>query len=225
MSAANAAATTAGAAAPAAAPKKNCKKLVVFAVAGLLVLGLAGGGAVIVLKKKAAAAAESDAGSVEAADKVDRAHPPTFVPLDPFVVNLADKDADRFAQIGITLEIDDAKFADQIKTYMPAIRNGVLMVLAHKTSRELLERSGKEQLAAEVLAAAVKPLGLQVQAPAPANTAKPAEAPDGKATDEAASDEPDAVPAKAAAVRSAAANAAAEHNPVRRVHFSNFIIQ
>ena len=225
MSAAPASATHAGDAAPAAAPKKNRKKLVVFAAAGLLVLGLAGGGAVIVLKKKAAAAAESDAGSVEAADKVDRAHPPTFVPLDPFVVNLADKDADRFAQIGITLEIDDAKFADQIKTYMPAIRNGVLMVLAHKTSRELLERSGKEQLAAEVLAAAVKPLGLQVQEPAPANAATSAEAPAGKTADEAGSEAPDSAPAKPAAVRAAAAKAPAEHNPVRRVHFSNFIIQ
>ena len=225
MSAASAAATPAGDAVPAAAPKKNRKKLIVFAAAGLLVLGLAGGGAAMVLKKRAAAAAESDAGSVEAADKIDRAHPPTFVPLDPFVVNLADKDADRFAQIGITLEIDDAKFADQIKTYMPAIRNGVLMVLAHKTSRELLERSGKEQLAAEVLAAAVKPLGLQVQAPAPASAAKPVEAPAGKAADEAASEEPDPAPAKPAAVRGTAAKAPAEHNPVRRVHFSNFIIQ
>ena len=188
-------------------------------------LGLAGGGGVVVLKKRAAAAAELDTGSVEAAEKVDRAHPPTFVPLDPFVVNLADKDADRFAQIGITLEIDDAKFADQIKTYMPAIRNGVLMVLAHKTSRELLERSGKEQLAAEVLAAAVKPLGLQVQEPAPANAATSAEAPAGKTADEAGSEASDSAPAKPAAVRAAAAKAPAEHNPVRRVHFSNFIIQ
>ena len=30
---------------------------------------------------------------------------PTFVPLDPFTVNLADRDADRYAQIGVTLEL------------------------------------------------------------------------------------------------------------------------
>ena len=231
MSAANAAATTAGDTAPAAAPKKNRKKLIVFAAAGLLVLGLAGGGAVVYLKKKAAAAAaaELDVGTGETADKVDRTHPPTFVPLDPFVVNLADKDADRFAQIGITLEIDDAKFADQIKTYMPAIRNGVLMVLAHKTSRELLERSGKEILAAEILAAAVKPLGLEVPeraAPAASAARSSSPAPDEKADAEPAAEtaaDADAGPANPAA--RAPSKAPAERNPVRRVHFSNFIIQ
>ncbi len=31
---------------------------------------------------------------------------------------------------------------------MPAIRNAILMILAHKTSQELLDRDGKEQLAA-----------------------------------------------------------------------------
>ena len=74
--------------------------------------------------------------------------PPVFVPLDPFTVNLADKESERYAQVGITLEIEDAKFGDQLKLYMPAIRNNILMVLAHKRSSDLLERSGKEKLLA-----------------------------------------------------------------------------
>jgi hypothetical protein len=52
-----------------------------------------------------------------------------FVPLDPFTVNLADRDAERYAQIGVTLEIEDAKVGDQIKAYMPAIRNNILMAM------------------------------------------------------------------------------------------------
>jgi flagellar FliL protein len=222
MSAASAVAAPGDASAPAVA-KKSRKKLILVIVAVLVVLALAAGGAVFVLKKRAAAAAaeageETESAGAHASEGVDRAHPPTFVPLDAFVVNLADKDADRYAQIGVTLEIDDAKFADQIKLYMPAIRNGVLMVLADKTSRDLLDRSGKEALAAEILRAAVKPLGLAVDEPEAPAKARP-KAHDGEAVDEAEAETAPKPKAKARAAKPA------EHNPVRRVHFSNFIVQ
>ena len=79
-----------------------------------------------------------------------------FVPLDPFTVNLADKDVDRFAQIGITLEVIDAHTSDTIKAYLPAIRSNVLMVLSHKNSADLLSREGKEKLAREILRESVR---------------------------------------------------------------------
>jgi flagellar FliL protein len=75
------------------------------------------------------------------------------------VVNLTDREQDRYAQIGVTLEIADPKVGEQMKTYMPAIRNGILMVLAHKNSKELLERKGKEKLAEEIRREAIRPLG------------------------------------------------------------------
>jgi len=217
MSAAAAEATDAGAAPPA---KKGKKKLIVMALAVLLVLAAAGGGAAFYLKKKAAQAAleagDEDAIAEHKAPKPDLKHPPTFVPLDPFVVNLADRDADRYAQVGITLELDDAKFADQLKVFMPAIRNGILMVLAHKTSSELLGRAGKEALAAEILREAVRPLGIEVDTAEPAAHAAAA----GKSAGAAQGDDEAKPPPKPKAPKPEA-----EHNPVRRVHFSNFIIQ
>ena len=48
---------------------------------------------------------------------------------------------------------------------MPAIRNAILMILAHKTSNELLSREGKEQLAPEILREAVRPMGIEIAAP------------------------------------------------------------
>jgi len=212
MSAAAAAAPAEGAPPPA----KGKKKLIIIVAAVLLVLAAAGGGAVVFMKKKAAAAAaeaedDTPAATAHAAAKHDPAHPPTFVPLEPFVVNLADKDADRYAQIGITLEIEDAKFADQLKAYMPAIRNGILMVLAHKTSAELLDRAGKLALADEIMRETVKPLGIELDEPEP--VAKPK----AKAAEEDAADEdkPKKKKKKKPAV----------DNPVKHVHFSNFIIQ
>jgi flagellar FliL protein len=200
-----------------ATPAKGKKKLLIIIVAALVVVLAGGGGTVFYLKKKAAAAAaaaEAEDGDAPAAHaeakggKHDVAQVPTFLPLEPFVVNLADKDADRYAQIGITLEIDDAKFADQLKAYMPAIRNGILMVLAHKTSAELLERSGKVALAAEIMREAVRPVGIELDDPAVEPKA------DAKADDD-----------EGKVKKKPKKKAPAPPNPLRHVHFSNFIIQ
>ena len=208
---------SAAAAVEAAPPAPKGKKKLVLIIAVVLVLLLGGGGAAFFMMKKkaadaaAAAAAEGDdapAASAHKEAKHDAAHPPTFMPLEPFVVNLADKESDRYAQIGITLEIEDAKFADQMKAYMPAIRNGILMVLAHKTSRELLERAGKEALAKEILRESVRPLGIEV------DDADEEEAPT------KAKGEDVEKPAKKKARKKVHTD-----NPVKNVHFSNFIIQ
>ena len=209
MSASAAAAATPDVTVPIKAGKR--KKLILIGGAVLLVLLLAGAATALWLKNRAAHAVE-DAGDEEItaqlkAAKPNPAHPPTFLPLDIFVVNLADRDADRYAQVGLTLEVDNAAFAEQMKAYMPAIRNAILMILAHKTSHELLERAGKEQLAEEILRETVRPMGITIAAPRKA----PAAPLDGSLTE---------VPSK----KSKAA-AQGPHNPVRNVHFSNFIIQ
>ncbi len=156
-------------AAAAEAPKGGGKKKLIIIIAAVLVLVLVGGGAaLLLLKKKAPVDGEED--GAEAAHEAAPAHappkpgtPPVFVPLEPFTVNLSDKDVDRFAQIGITLEVMDAHTADQIKAYLPAIRSNVLMVLSHKTSGELLTREGKDKLAREVLRESVRPMGIELE--------------------------------------------------------------
>ncbi|MGQ3052726.1 MAG: flagellar basal body-associated FliL family protein [Roseateles sp.] len=152
-------------AAEVAAPKGGSKKKLIIILAAVLVLVLVGGAAALMLLKKKPVDEDSEDGTeqVEAAEpkaKPRSNQPPTFVPLDSFTVNLADKDVDRFAQIGVTLQVDDPKFADQIKAYMPAIRSNVLMVLSHKTASELLTREGKDQLAKEIMREAVRPMGI-----------------------------------------------------------------
>jgi len=195
-----------------APPKKGNKKLIII-IAAVLVLVLGGGGAAFFIMKKkaaeaAAAAEEEGGGAAEHAPaapehKKDLAHmtPPTYVPLDNFTVNLADHDADRYAQIGVTLEVEDAKFAEQMKAYMPAIRNGILLVLSHKTSVELLDRVGKEELAAEIMREAVRPMGIEIDDP-----------------------EEDAPP-KATEGEAPVKKKRPVYNPVTNVLFSTFIIQ
>jgi flagellar FliL protein len=193
-------------------PAKGKKKLIIILAAVLALVLLAGGGAAFVLLKKPAAAeqdadaeadeetAVADAGKAESTH--DPKHAPTFVPLETFTVNLADRDAERYAQIGITLEIDDAKIADQIKLFMPAIRNNILLAIADRSAAELVDRNGKTELAQRVRRETSRALGYPVTEPV---------------AEEAAVEGAPAPKKKKKTVE--------PELPVKAVHFSNFIIQ
>ena len=205
---------SAAAAAPAgdAPPKKGKKKLIIILAAVVVLLAAAGGGAMFFLKKshadEEAAAEGGDTAHVEKKpkrEKKDKKDPhalPVFVPLDNFVVNLADRGVDRYAQIGITLQVEDAKSGDELKAYMPAIRNNILLLLSHKTSEELMTTEGKEKLARQVLREAVLPMGIELE------------------------DEDDAEPApEPGKKRKRRAFDTIDDSPVKAVQFSSFIIQ
>jgi flagellar FliL protein len=161
--------STAPAAEAAEAPvaKVSSKKKLLIIVAAALLLVLVGGGVAgyMVMQHRKAAAADADAEEVgedvqeaKAKKKSDKRSAPVFLPLEIFTVNLADREAERYAQVGITLELADSAVSDKLKTYMPAIRNDILMLLAHKRADQLQEREGKIALAREVKRAASKPL-------------------------------------------------------------------
>lgn len=215
--------SAASAAAPAEgdAPKKGPKKLIIIIVAVLLLVVIGGGAAVFVMKKNAAAAAAAAEGEDgEAADtshakaapkpksKDEHAAPPAFVPLDPFIVNLADKETERFAQIGLTLQVDDPKMAEEIKTYMPAIRNAVLMILSHKTSDQLLTQEGKEKLAEQIRRDAARAMGYEIDEPEDEEAA-------------AAQEDEDAAPKK----KKKKKKKVEQYNPIVKVNYANFIVQ
>lgn len=198
--------------------KRGKKKLLIIVGAALALVLAAGGGGVWMLKKRAAQAAamagEDEAAASETAAHAAAAKPeakgvPIFLPLDPFIVNLSDKDVDRYAQIGITLELESTVFADQVKAYMPAVRNAILLLLAQKSSKDLLGRTGKEELAEEIMREAVRPMGIEILAPEPVTVAA------------AASSAQDEAPVKT----TKKAKKGAVRNPVQHVHFSSFIIQ
>ncbi|MDP1651080.1 MAG: flagellar basal body-associated FliL family protein [Rubrivivax sp.] len=189
------------------------KKLILIIVAvAALVLAAGGGGAAFLMNKsadaKVAAAEGEDAEDAEVADaevedaaplqsagRIDPKATPVFVPLDPFTVNLADRNADRYAQVGITLEIDNAKTGDRIKAFMPVIRNNILMAIADRTAEDLLAREGKAQLAERVRRETSRAMGYAV------------------AVEDAAAKGP------------AKAGPGGPVLPVKAVHFSNFIVQ
>jgi len=195
------------------APKGKKKLLILIAVAVLLLGG--GGGAVFMwLKQKPTheegdETAQVDEAAPKAAPKRDPKVVPVFTPLDPFTVNLADREVERYAQVAVTLELDESKTEALVKSYMPAIRNNILMVLAHKTAAQMLDPEGKRQLAGEIQRASSRALGIEVDEPEADTEADPA-----------AADDEGTKPKKKRKKKSAAVAL-----PVVAVHFSNFIVQ
>ena len=117
-------------------------------------------------------------------------------------MNLADRTAERYAQVGITLEVEDAKVGDQIKVFMPAIRNNILMALAEKSAAELMDREGKTKLAERIRRETSRALGYDVEEPDP---------------EDAVDEEKPKKKSKKKKVEVTL--------PITAVHFSNFIIQ
>ena len=143
--------------------KKGRMKIVLIVAALLLLLGAVA----LVVSRSAAPVDEEDAELDAAQPQAGHYDPkaaPMFVQLEVFTVNLADRDTDRFIQVGVTLEVEDHKAAEQIKAFMPVIRNNILMVLTNKTSDSVREPLGKRRLAAELRAQALRPLGFNVTA-------------------------------------------------------------
>jgi flagellar protein FliL len=207
---------SAAAAAEAPPPAKGKKKLIIIIAAVVLAL-VAGGVGFMMMSKKKADAEEGAEDGGHAAPKAapvakhDPKAPPVFVPLEPFTVNLADRDAERFAQVGITLEFSDPKMGEQVKLYMPAIRNNVLMAIADRTAGELLGREGKDKLARKVAKEATRALGYEV---------------DDDDEEEAADEHgAEAKPGAKPAPKKKKKKRRAPESPVKAVHFSNFIVQ
>ncbi len=215
-------AAAAAADAPAAKKSGGKKKLVIMVAVAAIVLGGGGVGALLYMKKQKAAAeaaaadegdaAGADAGAPKAEKKRERNAHPVFVPMDAFVVNLADHDADRYAQIGIVLEVPDEKVSEEIKTFLPAIRNNILLLLAHKSSADLAGGEGKEKLAREIRRESLKAMGEDADDDEDTDAAPAAAAAAGASA-----------PAPARKKKKKVADAA--DAPIRSVQFSSFIIQ
>ena len=178
--------------------------MLIIIIAVVVAVLVVGGGVAAWLISSRSHGEDEEGGAAPARKEVPKVAP-TFLPLENMVVNLADPGGDRFAQIGITLELEDPKTAEQVKLYLPSIRSGILMLVSQRTSSELLQREGKEKLAADILREVSRPLGYGAP---PARERARASAPD---NEDDAQERP--------------ARRRTERNPVQRVLFSSFIIQ
>lgn len=159
----SAAAATATAAAP-EAPKKKSKKLL-FIVLGVVVLALIGAAAALfILKKNTAEDDYEDEDHVAVEQVKNPKTAPVFLPLENMVINLADPGGNRFIQLGLTLQLQDAATETAVKAYLPSIRSQVLVLISQRTADEMLALKGKEKLASDIIGTISKEMGYTVAA-------------------------------------------------------------
>lgn len=128
---------------PPVAPKKKSKlKLIVIVLIVLLAIG--GAAAYFMAGKKAKTGAEEA--------KHEAVKPPVFIVMEPFTVNLQQETGDQFLQIALTVQVSDEKQVEEIKLYMPQMRNRVLFLLSSKKASEINTADGKKKLADEITA-------------------------------------------------------------------------
>lgn len=147
----------------ATAAKPKSKKLL-FIILGVVLLALIGAGAALFLLKKNTAEDEEDYEDepVAAQSQGRPSTPPVFLPLENMVVNLADAGGNRFVQLGITLQLQDAKTGDDMKVYMPSIRSAILMLISQRTSDDVLQIEGKNKLSKDIIGEISDIMGYEV---------------------------------------------------------------
>jgi flagellar protein FliL len=126
----------------------------------LLALASSAGGGVVswVLISKtmipqAAAGGHSADGQEDAEKVAEMLEKSAVLPLETFVVNLADADAARYLRIKISLMVDDkSKIAElqENQALQLKVRDVILQSLTAKTSQELINENGKNKLRHEI---------------------------------------------------------------------------
>jgi flagellar FliL protein len=150
----------------------SCKKflrIILFTTFGVLVLA-ASAACLLFFRHRIAAqhvknASYGSASESGAAPKAIPAAPTVELPLDPFVVNLADAGGHSYARIGLTLQLVSPPAASATSEKKGAaadlsgprdmVRDTIITVLNQEQSADLLAPGGKQQLKQAIRAAVV----------------------------------------------------------------------
>lgn len=141
--------------------KKTSKKKIIFLILLVLLISAAGGAGIMIATQPASDAdADVETDAVATAAEAKRTHAPSFLALEPFVVNLRGEDGDNYLRVGVVLEASDEVAIETAKTQLPRIRNGIILLLSSKTTDDISSMDGKQQLMQEILLESRKPMTL-----------------------------------------------------------------
>lgn len=92
--------------------------------------------------------------SVKSLDLPDDKDVKKIIELQPFVVNLADREDSRYLRMSVSIGVGETKEEKPDPILMTRVRNAMLAVLTTKTADEILTPQGKSVLRKELLKAA-----------------------------------------------------------------------
>ena len=139
------------------APKKG--KLKKILVLSLLTVMLAVGGGLAYLLFTDDPASSGSPGQAASVSHPERA----ILTLEPFLVNLADRENRRYLKLKVDLEVKQEKSVKDLEKSLSPIRDALILLLSSKAYAEISSVEGKRQLKQDILEKlAVVPGGKQV---------------------------------------------------------------
>lgn len=124
------------------------KKMMVLGLIGVLLLGGGGGAAWLYM------GGETEEGQKHAKNNHNEGPVEEMGPvmeLEPFLLNLADRNELRFLKISIKLELDRPEEKTDYQNKVPAIRDALLVLLSSKESQLLRTVNGKRRVREEIM--------------------------------------------------------------------------
>jgi flagellar protein FliL len=140
-------------------PGKSVKKIILIVVVVLVLAG--GGGGAYWWLHRADAAAAAEGATEEKHEGAKEADPNEtgLMILDPFLVNLADKDSPRFLRATVQIVISDKAIAEEMTEHdvvKVRIRSSILELLTEQSSEQLVTPEGKAVLKKAIIERASK---------------------------------------------------------------------
>jgi flagellar FliL protein len=74
-----------------------------------------------------------------------------IMPLEPFLVNLADQETRRYLKIKVELEVDQENSVKELEKFLSPIRDALILLLSSKTFAEISSVEGKHQLKQDIM--------------------------------------------------------------------------
>jgi flagellar FliL protein len=74
----------------------------------------------------------------------------SILPMDAFVVNIAETNGERYLKIVIQLEVSDPAVGSELEQLKPRLRDSILDLLTPKTLKDLTDLAGKQRLREDI---------------------------------------------------------------------------
>ncbi|MFZ4437748.1 MAG: flagellar basal body-associated FliL family protein [Syntrophales bacterium] len=124
--------------------KKPLVKIIIIAVASLIVIGAGTAGALYYFSRAG-----------EAKKVAASAVPPPVAAvlwsIEPFIVNLADNQGERYLKVVMQMEVSSMTTSTEMDQLKPKLRDNILDLLTAKTYTELMDMGGKQRLRDEIV--------------------------------------------------------------------------
>jgi flagellar FliL protein len=139
--------------------KKFPVMAIVIALVAVLVLGGAAAGYFLIVGPKMAAsggkegeakAAKHEQSKEKKSGEGEAGASGNMKQLDPFIVNLADAQGQRYLKVVMQLEFDNAEAEGEVQGKLPQVRDEILMILSNKTFDDVSTTAGKKMVKREI---------------------------------------------------------------------------